>query len=277
LPTTTRATIWAAQTRAEHVLRVIAPIFKQGAIPLCPIKGVVLGRWLYDDVVDRPLSDVDLLVRPRERAALREAARKAGWRLVRASEELHELAFCVQGVVIEAHAEVVRRDLTALSADDLIERCSIDSTTFGFEIHRLDDLDHLIWLVVEVVKDWFVEANAHQPADLERLLARLLDRRSELIDRAQQAGFMTGLYNAARWMAEEHGSVAFRELLDWIGRPPRQVQPYVVRWLWKRNRPCRTLGLAASCFTNDVWSVRARCLGTIMRRRLFRAAGLDPR
>jgi hypothetical protein len=268
--------VWIAQRAAEEALRAIAPIFEQHNIPLCPVKGVVLARWLYIDIAERPLCDVDLLVRRRDCTALRHIIRQRKWKLVRDSEELGELAFVVGGMVVEAHAEVVRRDLTTFTAEDFLGRSSPDSATFGFEIRRLDDVDHILLLLIELVKDWFVEANAHQPEDAERLLRRVAHRTSDLIVRAHDAGFTTGLHNAARWLADKHRSEGFRALLDQLGPPPRKIQPYLVQRLWKAKHPSRTLGLALSCSTNDSWLVRSRCVATIVRRRLWRAAGWDP-
>jgi hypothetical protein len=57
---------------------------------------------------------------------------------------------------------------------------STRNLAFGFKIRRLDEVDHLLWLLIELVKDWFVETNAHQPEDAERLLTCLVEGRSEL-------------------------------------------------------------------------------------------------
>lgn len=267
---------WISQVLAEAALRALAPVFREARLPLCPVKGVLLGRVLYDDIAERPLSDVDLLIRGCDRRALRREAERLHWDVVRDSEELRELAFVVHGVHVEAHAEVVRRDLTTLSAEDLLARCATESSTFGFEICHLDDVDHILLLVIEIVKDWFVDANPHQPEDLDRLMRRISGRIPELIARAAEAGFSTGLYNAARWLAEEHASEPFRHLLEELGPPQRWMQPYLVRQTWKARRPVRTVGLALSCWTNDRWDVRTRCLATIARRGLWRALGKDP-
>jgi hypothetical protein len=267
---------WVSQSLAVDALRTIAQPFHENGIPVCPVKGVVLGRWLYGDVAERPLCDLDVLIRRRDRAAVRREIERRGWRLVRDSEELGELEFIVGGFTVEAHAEVVRRDLTVLSVEDFLARSTKESETFGFEIHHIDDVDHTLLLCIEVVKDWFVEANAHQPEDLERMMARIAGRIPELIDRATEAGFVTGLYNAARWLAEEHGSESFRALLERLGSPRRKLQPYLVRRMWKAGSPNRHLGLAVSCWTNDRLPVRTRCLATIARRGAWRALGLDP-
>ncbi len=268
---------WLSQALAADALRLLAPVARALDMPLVPIKGVVLGRWLYEDTAERPLSDLDLLIRHRDREPLKNEIRRLGWQLVRDSEELRELAFIVGGVMVEAHAEVVRRDLTRLRVEDLLARATAESRTFGFEIRRLDDVDHTLLLLVELVKDWFVEANAHQPEDLERLLRRISHRAPDLIARAAEAGFTTGLHNAARWLAEAHHSEGFTNLLARVGPPPRRIQPFLVRQTWKARPPPRILGLGLSCWTNDRWSVRTRCLATIVRRGLWRAWGRDPR
>jgi hypothetical protein len=259
-----------------HALQILAPTFRAQGLPLIPIKGIVLARWLYSDVADRPLRDLDLLIRRRDRLTLRDAANENGWPIVRDSDELGELEFQIQGVSVEAHAEVVRKGLTTFSAEDFLARSTLESDTFGFEIRRLDDVDHTLLLLIELVKDWFVEANAHQPEDLNRLMLRIPDRIPDLIGRATQAGFVTGLYNAARWLAEEQHSDPFQRLLIELGPPRRRVHPYLVRQIWKAKRPVRTAGLALSCWTNDSWEIRARCLATIARRGFWRALGRDP-
>ena len=75
----------------------MSSVFRNCGVPLCPVKGVILARRLYSDVAQRPLSDVDLLIRRKDRQVIRREIERLRWRLVRDSEELGELEFVIGG------------------------------------------------------------------------------------------------------------------------------------------------------------------------------------
>jgi hypothetical protein len=269
---------------AVNVARQVLETARAAGVQAAPVKGVVLARWLYARLEERPYTDVDVLVTREGLAPMTEAVRARGWKLRHHSTEMGELEFELDRVVVEVHAEVGRRDLTRLSVRDVLARAAIDRATFPFEILRIDDVDHFLLLVTNVTKKSYTYANPHQPADFERLLARLEPRWFELIERARAASMSTALRSVSRWMAEEHGSAPFARFLTALPPGRRRLLPLAVRLHHhldpaRRNRlhdPSGLFGLALATLTPDDWSLRARGLERVVRRGILRRLGRDP-
>jgi len=271
-------------TLAVSALRSVLEVARTVGVDVAPIKGVVLARWLYDTVVERPYRDLDLLVGRKGLPRLEAAVTARGWRIRHMSLEMGELEFEVDRLVVEVHAEFGRRDLTRLSNEEVLARARPDRETFPFEVLRVDDVDHLLLLAANVTKKSYTYANRHQPADLERLLLQLEKRWAELAARAHAASFSTGLHSVAAWMAEERGSTVFARFL--AAFPPHELRllPTVIRVHRRlgdrRGNRLRSasglLGLALATLTPDDWSLRARGFARVVRRGLARRLGLDP-
>jgi hypothetical protein len=270
-------------TLAVSALREVLAVAREADVVVAPVKGVVLARWIYRDVAERPYRDLDLLVSREALPRLLSAVKDRGWPIRHASDEMGELEFEVERLVVEVHAEFGRRDLTRLSNQEVIARARPERETFPFEVLRIDDIDHFLLLAANVTKKSYVYANPHQPADLERLLLRLEPRWDALVVRAQEASFSTGLRSVAAWMAEERGSAPFVRFCRTLTGGERLLQSVVRihRHLADQrpnrlNSPSRLLGLALATLTPDDWSLRARGLARLVRRGLYRRVGRDP-
>lgn len=269
---------------AVSALRQLLEVARAAGAVVVPVKGVVLARWLYGALEERPYRDLDLLVAREGMEPLTAAVRARGWTIRQLSFEMGELELEIDRFVVEVHAEFGRRDLTRLSTAEVIARAVPDRATFPFEILRLDDVDHLLLLVANVTKKAYTYANPHQPADLERLLLRLEPRWDELLARAREASFVTALRSVAAWMADEHGSAAFARLLRAMPPRPRRLLPAAVRLLRRlddrRGKRLESasglLGLALATWTVDDWSLRGRGLARLVRRGWLRRRGRDP-
>ncbi len=264
---------WARHQVAARALERTSDVLRRLRCPVVPVKGVVLARWIYDDVSERPLRDVDVLVPRAAFGDVLRAIRNAQLRILYETEELGELLFMSEGMEVEIHAEVGRRELTNLTVDDVLSRSVTDTQTFPFAIQRLDDIDHFLLLVANVVKDYFTVCNPHQPEDLRRMFDRTSERTTELVELARRVGFATGLYNTVAWMAETHRSASFATLLKQLQEPPRPLHAAVVRWHRRLSRPSPTLGLALACWTNDDPKARWAALRRIIARGAARMTG----
>jgi hypothetical protein len=269
---------------AVNAVRQVLEVARAAGVEAAPVKGVVLARWLYEKVEERPYRDVDVLVARDGLARLTEAVRARGWRIRHHSAEMGELEFDLDRLVIEVHAEVGRRDLTRLSVRDVLARAVVDRSTFRFEVLRIDDVGHLWLLVTNVTKKSYTYANRHQPADLERLLSRLEPRWGDLVARAREGSLVTALRSVSRWMAREHGSAIFSRFLGVLPARPRRLLPLAVRLHnrldpARRNRledPSGLFGLALATLTPDDWRLRARGLERVVRRGVLRRLRRDP-
>jgi hypothetical protein len=268
-------------TVAVSVLRKVVEAAASAGVTVAPVKGVVLSRWLYDDVSDRPYRDLDLLIARDDLARVRAAVEARGWPIQVHSPEMGELEFTVDRVTVELHAEFGRRDLSRLTIAELLARATVDGGTFPFEIRRIDDVDHFLLLVANVTKKAFTYANPHQPEDLERFVALLRPRWGELLERVR---FQTALRNVALWMADEHRSALFREFLGTMPAPRRRLLPAVIAWQRRRDRrrPERLasasglVGLVLATQTPDDVRLRGRGLARLLRRGAARRLGRDP-
>ncbi|MSP59308.1 MAG: hypothetical protein EXR72_03025 [Myxococcales bacterium] len=275
---------WVFSLEAARSLATVSAELTGAGVAFAPVKGVVLSRWLYDDVCDRPYVDVDLLVSRAQFGRARDLVRARGWRVLSGSDEMGELQFGVGRVLCELHAEMGRPDLLRLSVAEVLARAEVDRTTFPFAISRIDDLDHFLLLVANVVKDGFTYANPHQPADLERLLCRLQPRLDALLDRARDCAAVTALHTTTAWMIEEHASEAFAHLkkrLPPLLRPTFAMAVRLHRGLARRgsdrlSQPSGLLGLVLATLAPDDRALRRRGLWRLVRRGVLRKLGRDP-
>jgi hypothetical protein len=251
---------------------------------IAPVKGVVLARWLYGDLTQRPYRDLDVLVARPDLPSMMDAVAARGWPIRHQSLEMGELEFSIGRVTVEVHAEFSRRDFSRLTTDEVLSRAVPDRETFSFEIRHIDDIDHFLLLIANVNRKAFVYANRHQPADLERLLARLEPRWPELVSRVEAARFETAVRVAATWMIEEHGSSAFARFAPLlIGRKRpllhaaiRQYRRRAARHSYQLARPSGLLGLALAVLTPDDRVLQLRGITRVVRRGISRWLGRQP-
>jgi hypothetical protein len=267
------AATWLRHELALRAFETTAAAFRARGVPVVPVKGILLSRWLYPDVTERPFLDVDLLVPRRLWHEARGALLSLGESLYE-STELGELTVDVQGVHVELHAEVGRLEITEVTVDHLVARATTDTTTFGFPVARIDDVDHALFVVVNAVKDGLARTPAHVPGDLERFLARVDP--ALLVERARSASFVTGLHCAAQWMVEEHGSESWRRVLLLVGPPRRRVYARVLRAFSRSERATWPVAVALGCWSNDRFARRARALARLVRRNAIKLVGRTP-
>jgi hypothetical protein len=277
MPTSTdRTTLWVRDQLRLRAFERVASLLIQAGVPVVPVKGIALARWLYADAVDRPMCDVDLFV-PSASWTTARAVLIARYTALYDTSELRELTVAVEGVLVELHGEVGRRELTRMTVDEMIGRATRDTTTFPFEVLRLDDVDHLLLMACNAIKDGFVFAQAHVPADLERLLERTGDRTSVLLDRARAAGLGTGLYCTAEWMVDMTGSERWRSLMKQLAPPPRPWHARLIRRFRKTRHPTWSAAVVLGrCLTNDVAALRWRATGRVLRRNAVKLVGRTP-
>ncbi len=269
---------------AERTLLAVLVAFRGANIACAPVKGVVLARWIYDDVRERPYADVDILIPRGSFAAAVTLVKARGWQISYQSVEMGEVLFTIDHMAVELHAEVGRPELSRMTVAGFIARAQPDSETFALEILRIDDVDHLLLLVANVVKDGFTYANAHQPADLERMLRRLRPRWQSVVDSASDAGFLTALHTVAEWMIAEHASegfAAFRKLLPRDRRVTFASAVCLNRRLTTRQSdrlgsPGGMTGLILAVLTPDDVPLRLRGVLRVLRRGVWSRLGWDP-
>jgi hypothetical protein len=272
---TQRAARWARQELQFRAFERAAAALIRAGVPIVPVKGIALARWLYADAMDRPMADVDLFVPSRSWNQARAALIESG-EVLYDTRELRELTVRVDGVPVELHGEVGRRELTRLTVDEMVARATPDTETFAFPVLRLDDVDHLVLMVCNAVKDGFVFAQHHVPGDLERLLERTMARQDVLIERTRAAGLVTGFFCTAEWMLEDHGSKAWGALLPHPGLAPRWRHVHLIRAFRRSKKPTWAAAVVLGCLTNDAAALRWRAVLRIATRNAVKLIGRTP-
>ncbi len=67
--------------RGEEQLRQLLQALQQAGVAVMPLKGAWLAEHLYDDIVERQMGDIDLLIRPAEFERVQQAVVAAGYQL----------------------------------------------------------------------------------------------------------------------------------------------------------------------------------------------------
>lgn len=211
---------------AERVFSEFAEVAGRRGLPFLPVKGVVTARWLYDDVADRPLSDVDIRVRPSDLDAFEAAGREAGWVLVRRSDAYASLVFALGGMSVDIESSVGPPGLSGLAVDAMLSRSTRTRALFGFE-HALPEIhDHALLLVVNAFKDKIVHAGPGALTDLARIVARRDFDPGTFVDLAERTSNVTEAFLVASWMSEKRGYDHWRRLRDVL--EPKLKRPVYV-------------------------------------------------
>ena len=95
---------WLRHEVAANALHRVVGAFRTAEISCLPVKGIVTAGWLYADVSERPLSDVDLRIRPRDFRRALEVGRARGWELVVHTPRFFEAAFRFPEMDVEIEA-----------------------------------------------------------------------------------------------------------------------------------------------------------------------------
>jgi hypothetical protein len=270
-----RTRTWATFVLAVEALRIVARELEAAGVIVMPVKGIALAPWHYPDVADRSFVDVDLVVsEPDFDVAVRTLGGKH--RVSWSSPDLLELNLLVSGFQVEVHGALGRREILDLTTSEVLSRSGLDSDTFGVVVRRIDDLDHILLICANLLKDGFEGAFPHRVNDLRLLLDRANGRHSELLRRASDAGFTTGLAVVADFVANEAGVEAWQTIFRALPLRRRgRVYAGVQRWA-RRARAPSSLGLLLACGVNDRAGVRRRALTRLARRGLWRLARRDP-
>ncbi len=235
-----RATTWARHEAARAALRRVLALLDAAGVEALPVKGVVTAAWLYPDVADRPITDVDVRVRPRDLDRVARALDAGGLRPLAGRSPTGNLVYEVDRMMVDVEPRVGPPGLCALSVDAMLRR-AIASDLLGFRCRIPDPTDHAVHLVVNVFKDKLRLAAPWSLEDLERLARHRDFDVDALVARAKEAHVSNILAVVAAFMArrdEAWASIARR-----VGPPPRRAMAALARAMEAspESRATRTL------------------------------------
>lgn len=172
------ATSLAASALVADVARKLAA----PGIPVMPVKGALLQYWLYDDPTERPMTDVDLLVRP---DALERAVKQLESEGYRTAARPSAGAVMMQtpfGFVLDLHPTLFDAARYRLPTNELFARGTEDSILFGTSVRLPSPLDVYAHLIGKLGSD-HLDARATARLDEIARMARRLDAPPETVAR----------------------------------------------------------------------------------------------
>jgi hypothetical protein len=196
--------------------------FDRHGIPVLAVKGVVLANVLYEDVVDRPMVDVDLRVRPQDLPRARQVALVEGWRVDRTSRQLGTLDIWVGHIVVEIETTIGPPGVCAIGVKDMLERSVVLTDARGLRYRAPELHDHALVLCVNAFKDKLRDARPSCVHDLIRIARQPAFDPAATVDRASAARLMTAVAIVAEWVALQDASSRWREVAERLGPRTRR-------------------------------------------------------
>jgi hypothetical protein len=159
--------VWAHSALSRRVLCDVAARLGRRGVDVMAVKGIVTSSWLYGDTSERPLSDVDVRIRPAEFARVVEVATREGWGIDRCVWTYKNLVLCIDGVSVDVEAQVGPPFVCGLTTDQMFARAArCDGGYWVPEAH-----DHAVLLAVNLFKDKIRCAFPWAVEDVTRLVA----------------------------------------------------------------------------------------------------------
>lgn len=162
--------------RRAALVAEIARAMRDGGIPIALVKGIAYAGTIYPDPAERPMQDIDLLVRRHDLTAaikVMTALRFVRVGLPRAlSGYYHAVEFSRGGMMVELHRGIVQHGRTQMRVGDVWRRARADAAITG--AMRLDPVDELLFALLHIARsELAVPAVGY--VDVARLWQRLDD------------------------------------------------------------------------------------------------------
>jgi hypothetical protein len=206
---------WMFQALATQVLRETSQRCHLAGIEFVAVKGVVTGRWLYDDPAKRPITDIDIRIRSRDVSRFRRMATKAGWRCLRDLRAYRSLVYDHEGwspLTLDVECEVGPPGLCGLRVDDMLARAEPLERADGLTVLVPEVHDHALLLTVNAFKDKIVDAFPYAREDLSRVVRHRDFHFDTFVDRAIRSRAVTITWIVGSWM-DSHGHTEWGPLL----------------------------------------------------------------
>jgi hypothetical protein len=263
-----KVSAWAAHVVHLRAARTFLEACEAEGIPALPVKGIVTAYTLYDDPAERPLTDVDVRVVPRDVRHVVRLCRKRGWPIVQRMRTYANVVAMVDGVAIDVEAHVGPPGMCDLRVSSMLERARW-SDALGFRARLPDFTDHAVLLVVNAFKDKLAGAFQWAIRDLDELPSR--GRLDDFAARVRDSGVVTIACVVADWMLAVRAVEAWRPLRDSLGPLPRPRYAAALRHALELDRAGLRARILSRMGADDPMR-RLRALTTMMAWRLEAAA-----
>lgn len=255
---------WATQRHALHTLAKVLRALDDAGVRAMPVKGIVLGSSIYDDVAQRPIVDVDLLVAPADVPRLFVCVRSRRWKLVWDSKVLGYVNFVVDGLAFDVAMTIGPLGVAAIGVRRFFDRASLGEAPLGFPHLRIELHDHVLLMALDAFKDRFA-AKPFASEDLLRLTRSAGFRAEALVERAREARLCTVVAAVAQWLLDRHESEAWQ-------RVRRQLDGAPLRRAYLQGLRERLASPPSTRFDRFRARVAARAASDSRARQLFAVA-----
>jgi hypothetical protein len=205
------ADTWILQSLAAQILREVSRRCRDAGIDFVFVKGAVTAHWLYEDVAERSIADVDIRIRPRDVARFRRMADLAGWRCQRRLRSYRSLVYTFgewTPLTLDVECEVGPPGLCALRVDEILARAGTLSAARDLQVPIPELHDHAVLLTVNAFKDKISGAAPHAREDLSRVVSHRDFHAEVFVERVIRARACTMAWLVASWM-ETQGDTAW--------------------------------------------------------------------
>jgi hypothetical protein len=137
----------ATSMLATELVGDVARAIAGPGMQVMPVKGALLQHWLYEDPAERPMTDVDLLVRPDDFGSVVECLEAAGYRRTRHRSVGGIVMETPFGLALDLHSQLFDCARYRMPTADLFARSSEDHVLYGASVQIPSPLDvyaHLI-------------------------------------------------------------------------------------------------------------------------------------
>lgn len=211
----------ANHAASEAVLRDALIALRGVGVEVMPLKGVLLRRLVYDDPAERPVGDVDLLVRGRDVRRAHEALDAAGFEPIFLEPMERERSFRHRrlGLLVDLHWQLFYEDYFDFDAEGLFARARWDESSFPTAVWRMSPLDLYAHVLVHAGFTAWVQP-APRLYDVARIAERLRIDPAAAAAHLRACGMSPFARYALRLAAREGDAAHPRAVLAALGADP---------------------------------------------------------
>jgi len=248
---------WTRQLVALRVFRQVAEALAESGIRVLPVKGIVTARRLYDDIAERPMTDIDLRIAPTNFRDLLRVGTARGWNPDSSGPRLFEAVMTVDGWNVEVECTLGPPGLCSLGVNDILQRASTLVEPFGFAHFEPELHDHALILALNAFKDGLRQA-PWALEDLRRVVRASRFDATSLVKRAHTGKVLSALWIVANWMVDAHKAQEWMVVRDLIGAyPPSRRVECAYQWTARRGWSPKIGLLVVGSSNDDAWQATA--------------------
>ena len=163
----------ATSMLATELVGDVARRLAGSGIRVMPVKGALLQHWLYADPSERPLTDVDLLVRPEDFGEAVERLEAAGYWRTRHGSVGGSVMQTPLGLALDLHSQLFDQARYRMPTQDLFRRGTEDCVLYGASVQIPSPLDVYAHLIGKFGSDHLDAGSTARLDEIARMATRI--------------------------------------------------------------------------------------------------------